>query len=240
MTPRKAARRSPVKRFVSSLALAALACLALASPAIALDINPADYFQLTYQPVTFDKTQVAPSEVFHTNIRGRAVCSKNIPLPVSQATITSQVIARSAAGGASYTLNPGFNIDIKPFPDKAGETFDIDQSIALQFPNQAAPGEYEVVWQPVEARAKVSFVWTDISDYFPPERAMGKVTVTAAAPSPPGTAAAPVSPSAAAPAASTTPPAPGFVVPWWAFPLGVLVVVAIIVIVIVLLVRRRR
>ncbi len=226
--------------------MALLACLAIASPALALDINPADYFRLTYQPITFDKSQVAAGEVFHTYIKGRAVCSKTIPLPVSQATITSQVIARDAAG-ASYTLNPGFTININPFPDKQGETFDIDQSVALQFPADTPPASYDVVWQPIEARAKISFVWTDVSDYFPPEQAMGTVTVTAAPSSPTGTPTAPVSTTASAPSSTTAPttptapPAPGFVVPWWAFPLGVLVIIVIIIIIIVvLLVRRRR
>ena len=148
-------------------------------PGFALDINPADYFQLTFQPITFDKSQVAAGEVYHTTIRGRAVCSKNIPLPVSEATITSQAVARDTTG-AGYTLNPGFVIDIKPFPDKAGETFDIDVTIDLQFPSNASPGRYDVIWQPIEARAKVSFVWTDVSDYFPSEQPMGQVTLISA------------------------------------------------------------
>lgn len=232
---KRAGSSGSIMRLFASLTLAALACLAVASPAAALDINPADYFQLTYQPITFDKSQVAAGEVFHATIRGRAVCSRNIPLPVSQATITSQVIARDA-GGDSYTLNPGFSININPFPDKAGETFDIDETINLQFPTSASPGQYDVIWQPIETRAKVSFIWTDVSDYFPPEQPMGMVTVTSAPPS--SITATATSP--ATPPTPTTTPAPGFVVPWWAFPLGVVVVIAVIVIVIVLLVRRRR
>jgi hypothetical protein len=240
-------REHSVRRFVASLLLTAAACLAVASPAVALDFNPADYFNLTYQPITFDKSQVAAGETFHANIRGRAVCNKNIPLPVSRATIVSQVTARSAAGGASYTLNPGFTIEINPFPDKAGDTFDIDESINLQFPLDASPGDYQVVWQIVQARAKIGFIPTDVSDYIPPEQPMGSISVvspakTGAAPQPgTTTTSAPSTPSVSpAHITPTTTPAPGFVVPWWAFPLGVLVVIAIIVIVIVLLIRRRR
>jgi hypothetical protein len=232
-----------VRRLIASLLLTAIACLAVASPAAALDFNPADYFNLTYQPITFDKSQVAAGETFHAIVRGRAICNKDIPLPVSRATIVSQVTARSAAGGASYTLNTGFTIEINPFPDKAGDTFDIDESIELRFPPDASPGEYQVVWQIVQARAKISFISTDVSDYIPPPQPMGKITVTSTTVTSTAITTATGTTSTPAPATTATSrplPSPAFVVPWWAFPLGVVVVLAVIVAVIVVLVRRRR
>jgi hypothetical protein len=225
-----------IRRLVPALLLAALTCLTFVTPAFALDIDPADYFRLTYEPITFDKGRVAPGETFRTTIKGLASCDKTIPLPVSRATVTSRVIARQAATGASYTLNPGFVIDIDPFPDRQGETFAIDVPLELRFPPGATPGDYQVVWQPIEARARVSFIWTDITDYFPAEQAMGEVTVETAAPAPPG--ANPSAPTV--PATPTTPTTTGFAVPWWVLPLaGVILVLAIIGTVLFLALRRR-
>ena len=246
MTPVRKTCRNGIRRLAPSLLLAALACLALAPPALALDLDfdPADYFQLTFDPITFDKTEVAPGEVFHTTIRGRATCEKDIPLPVSRVTVTLRAVARQALTGASYTIHPGFTIDIDPFPGEAGQTFEIDLPLDLQFPAGAAPGNYSVVWQPVEARAKISFFWTDVTGLVPPEQSMGNIAIEAAAPAPPGTAptGAPVPPPASStpPAASTTPTTPGLVLSWWVLPLaGIILVIAVIGTILFLVLRRR-
>jgi hypothetical protein len=234
----------PLHRLLSALLLAALACLVAASPTLALDLNPANYFRITYDPITFDKTRVAPGEVFHTTIKGRAVCNKTIPVPVGEATITSKVIARG--GGADYTLNPSFTIDINPFPDKAGQTYDINLPLDLQFPADAPPGDYDVVWQLVQARAKISFIWTDVTSSLPAEQAMGAVTVTQnTAPSSttntvPTTSAAsttPITVTNTSPSAS----APSAGVPLWLLPLiiGVLIIAVIVIIILAVVLRRR-
>ena len=247
MTPGRKKCRNDIRRVVPSLLLAALACLALAPPALALDLDfdPADYFQLTFDPITFDKTEVAPGEVFHTTIRGRATCEKDIPLPVSRVTVTLRAVARQALTGASYTIHPGFTIDIDPFPGDAGQTFEFDLPLDLQFPAGATPGDYSVVWQPVEAKARISFIWTDVTGLVPAEQPMGNIAVDAAAPAPPGTAptgAAPVPPpaSSAPPTASTTPTTPGLVLSWWVLPLaGIILVIAVIGTILFLVLRRR-
>jgi hypothetical protein len=238
-----------MRRFVPAMALAALACLAFVTPALALDLNPADYFQINYQPIAFDKTQVGPGDTFHTTIKGQAVCMKSIPVPVSEATITSQVVARSAAAGASYTLNPGFTIDINPFPDKQGETYNINQPLDLQFPPDASPGQYQVVWELSQARAKISFVWTDVTGNLPAEQSMGTVTVTATGQSTspsgaPPTTSSPATQASPAPTGTTpSTPADHAGVPlgtaWWVLPLVVVVGAAIIVFVIIFIVRHR-
>jgi hypothetical protein len=242
-----------IKNILPALLLVALAGLAFAAPALALDLNPGDYFELTYSPITFDKTQVVPGEEFHTTIQGEASCYKDIPVPVSQATLTSRVIARSS-GGAEYTLNPGFTVEINPFPKKAGETYDINEPLAMKFPSGAAAGEYQVLWQLVEAKIKYSFFpATDVSNLLPKEQAMGSVNVTApatttpAAPapatSPPATVAPLASPSVTvAPATPSAVQSTGTAIASWFIVLlaagGAFVVAAVIAIVLVFLRRR--
>jgi len=66
--------------------LAAVMWGAYAAPASALDLNPANYFKLTYEPVTFDKTEIAAGETFHAVFKGKASCTKTLPFSPSQAT----------------------------------------------------------------------------------------------------------------------------------------------------------
>ncbi len=239
------------RHLAPALILAVLFCLTISPPVAALDlnINPSDYFQLTYDPITFNKGEVVPGEVFHTTIKGRATCSKNIPLPVSRAAVTLKAIARQATDGSVYTINPGFTIEIDPFPNKKGETFTIDLPLDLQFPSGAAPGDYSVIWQTVEARAKIGFFWTDVTGYLPPEQAMGNISViTATTPPPAGTMVAPASASSGAPSAVSPTPtttrsavAAGTAIPLWILPLlAALVAAAVIFIVIFLAVRRKK
>jgi hypothetical protein len=233
------ARRNGIRRLIPALLLAALACLALVSPAAALDlgINPADYFYLSYDPVTFDKSQVVPGDIFHTTITGKVVCSQDIPLPVNRAEVTMKVVARHATTGDLYDLNPGFTVDIDPFPRQEGETFEINLPLSLQFPPGAAPGEYQVFGQLVEARVRITFVWTDVSNYLPPEQAMGKVSVIAA-PAPPGTTT--ILPPPGTTTITTSRPLPPGGVPLWVLPLAVIILVVAVIGTIVFLVLRRR
>jgi len=241
----------PIGRMAAaSLALVLAFYLLRASPALALDINPKDYFNISYDPVTFDKSEVKAGEVFHATIKGHAECYKTLPLPVGEATITSQVIAENIASGTRLTLNSGYVISIKPFPDKSGETFEINQLIPLQFPEGTWPGAYRIIGKITEAKAKVTFLWQDVTSYFPGEQNMGvvKCIIPEAKPAPilppeeikaePETQAPPEPPPAATPAAKiTTPPkaptptanpAPETqesTIPWW---VELLIVAAVI------------
>jgi hypothetical protein len=103
--------------------------LTTALPALALDLNPSDYFSFNLNTVTFDKSEVAAGEAFHITITGSANCIKDLPLSISQITITSQVVARPSAGGAAIVLNPSYVIDINPLPNKAGQSFGVDRQL---------------------------------------------------------------------------------------------------------------
>jgi hypothetical protein len=229
----------------ASLALALAFYLLIASPALAQ--SPSEYFNINYEPVTFDKSEVNAGEVFHAAIKGHAECGKTLPLPVSEATLTSQVIAENPANGTRLTLNTSYVISIKPFPYKKGETFEINQSIPLQFPDGTEPGEYRIIGKFTEVKAKILFLWRDFTSNFPEEQEMGTVKCIVPEPAP-----APVPPPkeitvetqpppAAPPTTSPTPPAtppeaplpavnlapekPEPFMPWWA---GLLALAAVI------------
>jgi hypothetical protein len=226
--------------------------LTIASPALALDLNPSDYFKFNFAPTAFSKISVSAGESFNAVIKGSADCTKDLPLPISEITITSRVIARPAAGGADLVLNPQYIINIKPLPNKAGESFEINQTVILQFPAGAAPGSYSVIGQVTEAKVTITVIFSytlDVTGSFPKEQLMG--TVKFGAPPAATTPAAIAPPSITIPPASSAPTTTTLITE--TFPaintttlltiavivLGI-IVIALIVILSVVLSRRRR
>jgi hypothetical protein len=184
-------------RPVVVLTLALSLCLMSQSPASAQDLS--QNFQFSYEPVTFDKSEIHGSEVFHVTIAGRITCTQALPISASEALLNSQVVAKPAASGTEVTLNSSYTITIKPFPSKKGETAEINQAVPLQFPAQAESGDYNIVGKIVEAKVKVGFAWVNVTGYLPQEQPMGMVKYTA----PESTATPPPSSPSAQP-----PPAP--------------------------------
>jgi len=185
--------------------LAAVLWVAYASPVAALDLNPANYFKLTYEPVTFDKTEVAAGETFHATFKGKASCTKSLPFSPSQATINWRVIARHNASGAGLTLNESYVISIDPFPHKKGETFEINQTIPLNMPSNAAPGDYTITGQLIEAKVKILFLWQGVTGSFPKEQSMGTVKVIGPETAPPAQEPMPTASESKAPALASAP-----------------------------------
>ncbi len=159
---------------ITVLLMAVVFSLTIAPPVKALDLNPANYFSVTYEPVVFDKAEVTAGEVFHIIIKGRATCTKGLPLPISEAYIASRVIARPYSGGPDLLLDPEYIIAIKPVPRKAGETYDINLSVSLAFPSGSKPDSYFVIGELIEAKVKV-LVWMGVTGSFPKESSMGTV-----------------------------------------------------------------
>jgi hypothetical protein len=228
-------------RMAAALLIVITLSLTTASPALALDLNPNDYFQFNFNAVTFDKSEVAAGEAFHYTITGSADCTKDLPLPVSEVTITSQVVAKPASGGAAIVINPSYVIDIKPLPTKAGQSFNINQTVTLQFPAGNAPGSYYVVAQVISAKVKV-VITLDVTGSFPAESNMGKVKCIA------NTASVTTAPAVTLPAAATT--SPGTLSPANATDgttslltiavIGLIVIVVVLLIIIIFLLRRSR
>ncbi|MBA7675901.1 hypothetical protein ES703_84140 [subsurface metagenome] len=199
----KVCRHGAVWRLGFALTLALSLCLMSASLASAQDL--AEYFQLSYDPVTFDKNEIQGSEVFHATIAGRATCTKDlpVPLPVSKASLTSQVVAEHVASSYTVTLNASYTVTIESFPSKEGEAAEISQAVPLQFPAQAEPGDYNVIGKIVEAKVKFTLGSMDIASYLPQEQPMGTVKYIA-----PESEAAPAPVSTPPPSSSPSPPPP--------------------------------
>jgi hypothetical protein len=193
-------------RILAAVGLAGVLCLVSASPAPAQSLG--EYFKLSYSPVVFDKTEIHGGEVFHAAVAGKATCSKDLPLPVGEAVITTRVIARHNHTGTEVTLNPGYTVIIKPFPGEEGDTVEISQTVPLQFPKNATSGNYTVVGRLVEANVKVGFLSPEVTPYLPQEQGMGPVQYIAPEPPPAPTAelaALEVTAPSPEPSASQTP-----------------------------------
>jgi hypothetical protein len=183
-----------------ALTLAALLVIMSPSPASAQDLS--EYFNLSYDPVTFDKSEIHSGEVFHATIVGRATCTKALPVPISEASVTSQVFAIHATSGTMVMLNSSYTITIKPFPSKENLTAEINQSVPLQFPIEAEPGDYSVVAKIVKAEVKI-FVPVPVTSYLPQEQVLGAVKYIASGPAtPPASTNAETPPSPAPPPSS--------------------------------------
>jgi len=203
-----------------AIALIMAVSLWLFSPSLTAAQDLSEFFLLSYEPVTFDKSEINGSDVFHATIAGRATCAQNLPMPVSEASITSQVVAEHVTGGTTVILNASYTVTIKPFPSKEGDTAEITQVVPLQFPAQAESGDYNVIGKIVEAKVEVGFLSPEVTPYLPQEQRMGLVKYTAPELTPtPATMPTPASPPAPAPTLTPTPvptPAPTkYIIPWW-------------------------
>jgi len=213
-------------RLVLALTLAAFLCLVSASSASAQDLS--ESFEISYDPVTFDKDEINGSEVFHVQISGSFTCAVDLPVSVNEASLTSRVVATHTASNMTVTLNESYTITISPFPSKKGETAEIKQSVPLQFMAKAIPGDYNVVGKIIEAKVKVLFGWVEVTKYLPQEQQMGTVKYIAPEPEevtetppppPPETTPVPAMTPAPAPAPvaapATTPVVTETITPWW-------------------------
>jgi len=213
----KVYRHRVMWRLAVALTLAGALSLMSSSPASAQDLS--ENFQLSYDPVTFDKTEIQGSEVFHATIAGRATCIKDLPISASEATLTSQVIAEHVASGTRVTLNSSYTISIKPFPSKKGETAEISQAVPLQFPAQAESGDYNVIGKIIEAKVKVGPIPLDVTGFLPQEQTMGTVKYIAPEPtSTPTPAPVPILPPTPAPTPTPAPAPTESGIPWWVWP----------------------
>ena len=74
-----------MRRLAIALVLAAFLIPISASPVAAINIS--DYFEISYEPVTFvdangdPKTEIYGDEIFYARIRGSATCTKDLAFP---------------------------------------------------------------------------------------------------------------------------------------------------------------
>jgi hypothetical protein len=180
-------------RYLAATLVLALLLVPLGSlPAAAQDIS--EYFDISYEPLTFSKTDIYGYETFYAHIEGTGTCIKDLDLSVdvNAFRLVFEVIAEPQGGGAQVTLNARYTITIDPLPTETTDPpVQINEDIPLQFPGGSASGVYNVVGELIIAEAKVSIFWVNVEDYIdiPPEyRTMamnGPVTYTAPPNSPP-------------------------------------------------------
>ena len=176
---RKLFRVGMAWRLLIALILALCLLSIGSSPVAALDtVSVGGYFEITYAPVEFSKTEINGSEVFYATVGAEAACTNDLPLTVSEARITGCVTATHQVSGTKVTLNPSYDVTISPFPNEEGETCSESVDVALQFPGGSQAGTYTVNGELIEAKVKVIIEW-DVTSFLPESQAMGSVTYVA-------------------------------------------------------------
>jgi hypothetical protein len=194
-----------------------------------------DYFQISYEPVSYSKTEIHGDEVFYATFQGSATCTNNLPLPVSEARITARVIAEHTESGNRVTLNSSYTTTIEPFPDRAGETLEISRVIPLQFPAQSESGDYRIIGEIEEAKVKAIFWWIDIPGDISQDQPMGSLRYIAEGESPtPG-----LTPTVTPTATSDLSTAAGLGVGMWVG-IGIAITILMASVVAIWLIKRRR
>lgn len=213
-----------------AISLTLVVSLWIISPLPVAAQSVGEYFQISYDPVSFSENDIHASEVFHATIHGRATCTKDLPMSVGEAIITSRVIAEDTVSGARVTLISSYTITIKPFPSKEGDTTEINQIVPLQFPAQAKSGDYDVIGEIIEAKVKIGFGWINVTEYLSHAQLMGSLMYTAPMLTP---APAPASALTPIPMPTPTPtprPAPGECdITWWVWLIVAIAVVTTLV-----------
>ena len=195
-----------------------------------------DYFQISYEPVSYSKTEIHGDEVFYATIEGSATCTNDLPLPlISEARITARVIAEHTESGNKVTLNPSYTTTIEPFPDSAGETIEISRVIPLQFPPESESGEYNITGEIEGAQVKTLFMWIDVPGDIIQDQPMGSLSYIAEG-EPPTPGSTPTVTPTATPDIST---AAGLSIETWVG-IGFAIIIFMALFVAIWLVKRRR
>ena len=177
---RKLFRVGMAWRLLGALILALCLVPIGVSPVAALDtVSVAGYFEITYEPVEFSKTEINGSEIFYATVEAEAACTNDLPLTVAEARITARVMAEHQVSGTKVTLNSSYPVTISSFPNKKGETSSASVVVSLQFPEGSQSGTYSVAGELIEAEVYVLVAWFDVTSYLPSSQTMGSVTYTA-------------------------------------------------------------
>ncbi len=134
-----------------------------------------DYFVYTYD-FTFSKATVIGSETFYVTVNGRATYKKNPPLSVTEATVTSKVVAKQQQTGTEVVLNPEYSLVFSEFPNKDNTTVFKSVQVPLSFPAGSSAGVYSVTGYIIKASVKVVLGDISIIGYLPASQVMGTVT----------------------------------------------------------------
>ncbi len=130
----------------------------------ALDLNPRNYFDITYN-TDLSKTRVQTGEIFSLSMEGTATCIKDLPVGIDRAELTLRISAYDNNSNAKLILTDDFVISIEPFPDWKNDSYQFMQNIDLVLPRNSSDGDYDILGQLISARIDG---W-DITEFIPPE-----------------------------------------------------------------------
>ena len=130
----------------------------------ALDLNPRNYFDITYN-TDLSKTRVQTGEIFSLSMEGTATCIKDLPVGIDRAELTLRISAYDNNSNAKLVLTDDFVISIEPFPDWKNDSYQFMQNIDLVLPRNSSDGDYDILGQLISARIDG---W-DITEFIPPE-----------------------------------------------------------------------
>ncbi len=189
------------------LGIALSLAMCLVAPADVLAFGLADLpgsFSFSYSS-NIGQSSLYAGESLNPTITGVATCNADLPIEVSEATLSGRVIAQGP-NGERVILNSGYTVSISGFPTKRGESVQESQTVQLAFPSSMAPGQYNIVGEVISARVKV-ILWFNVTSYVPSSINLGSVTILEVPP-PPTTTPEPTLPPTTIPTITptTTPP----------------------------------
>jgi len=113
-------------------------------PALALSLNPLDYYTFEYH-IVISHTEVQVEETFSVSAGATVQCIRDLPFGIREAVVRFDVIARPSGSGPEITLHEGYEVMVDNVPDWAGDEYELQESIDLAFPEGTAPGSYALV-----------------------------------------------------------------------------------------------
>jgi hypothetical protein len=161
-------------RYPIAAVLAAWLALIPAIPTAALDLNPDHYFTYTYD-FSVSQTSIPLNQSFSLTATVHATCINNLPLEISEGTITGKVSAIHTETSTTVVLNPSYTISVTDFPKLAGESMTSSKSVSLTFPAGSPTGGYQITGQLIGAQVK-AVLWFNIAQYLPVNQDIGPVT----------------------------------------------------------------
>ena len=183
--------------------------LCLLTPPEAASESAVDYFNLSYDPATFSKTNILRNEAFSVTIHGNATCTDDLP-PIRSGRIIGRVVASNVSTEHRIVINSQYTVNIDPFPNDPGEYTEMTVTVPLQFPASDIPGDYSIIGETITAEVYLLGDWEDVTDTVPASHVLGSVhyatsdTASTPTPTPTHTSIASVTPT---PGATATPAA---------------------------------
>src|SRR3989344_7294239 len=107
--------------------------------------NSDEFIKTTFEPTLFSKTVVANDEIFTVTLKSKGVAIQDASRPSGGANYTFRIIARNQSSEEQQVLNSGYVLNIKPFPQTKGESYETSKVVSLQFPSESQSGEYTII-----------------------------------------------------------------------------------------------